>query len=118
MEAKDWGDVEASWPPTAVQPFWNFKQELSLPRPPLDAWSVSIVVVALFPLAYRSLRLDPLVPEPLLQEQLATNLTRTLTLCGDLSAIHPADELNFDISEQHKDSDTQRRDSNGHQRLT
>ena len=36
---------------------------------------------------------------------LATNLTRTLTLCGDRSAIHPADELNFDIREQHKDSD-------------
>ncbi len=110
MEAKDWGDVEASWPPTAVQPFWNFKQELSLPRPPLDAWSVSIVVVAWFPRAYWSLRLDPLVPEPLLSEHLlpehlATNLTRTLTLCGDRSAIHPPDELNFDIREQHKDSD-------------
>ena len=56
------------------------------------------------------LRLDPLVPEPLLpehllQEQLAANLTRTLTLGGDRSAIHPADELNFDIREQHKDSD-------------
>ena len=56
------------------------------------------------------LRLDPLVPEPLLQEhllqeQLAANLTRTLTLGGDRSAIHPADELNFNIREQHKDSD-------------
>jgi len=30
---------------------------------------------------------------------LATNLTRTLTLGGDRSAIHPADELNFDIRE-------------------
>ena len=54
--------------------------------------------------------IDPLVPEPLLQEHLlhehlAVNLTRTLTLCGDRSAIHPADELNFDIREQHKDSD-------------
>ena len=56
------------------------------------------------------LRLDPLVPEPLLQEhllqeQLAANLTRTLTFGGDRSTIHPADELNFDIREQHKDSD-------------
>jgi hypothetical protein len=46
-----------------------------------------------------------LVAEPLLQEHLAANLTRTLTLGGDRSAIHPADELNFDIREQHKDSD-------------
>ena len=61
--------------------------------------------------------LDPFVKEPLLSESLlrdpsATNLTRTLTLRGDRPAIHPADELNFDIREQHKDSDTQRRDSN------
>ena len=62
--------------------------------------------------------LDALVPEPLLSEQFATNLTRALTLYSDRSAIHPADELNFDIREQYKDSDTQRRDSNGYQRLT
>ena len=51
-------------------------------------------------------------------EPSATNLTGTLPLSGDGSAIHPTDELNFDIRKQHKDSDTQRRNSNGCQRLT
>ena len=49
---------------------------------------------------------ESLLSESLLREHSATNLTRTLTLRGDRSAIHPADELNFDIREQHKDSDT------------
>ena len=57
--------------------------------------------------------IDPFVLMPWLQSPcskntcsaLAANLTRTLTLGGDRSAIHPADELNFDIREQHKDSD-------------
>jgi hypothetical protein len=67
--------------------------------------------------------LDPFVREPLLSESSlrepsAINLTRTLTLRGDRSAIHPADELNFYILEQHNDSDTQRRDSNVCKRLT
>ena len=50
----------------------------------------------------KALRLSPS------SKPLATNLTRPLTLRRDRSASHPADELDFDIRKQHKDSDTQR----------